>query len=91
MYGDSYPWGSIESVKLIEELPTIEMRTNGSALGSNLKGHFRTTELGSVKLFVNTQKPPFIYLETDDGVTIFNLKNEDETQEIFREMLRQIK
>ena len=91
MYGDFYAWDSIEAVKLMEELPTIERRTNGSALGSNLKGHFRTTELGSVKLFVNIQKPPFIYLETDDGVTIFNMKNEGETQEIFGEMLRQIK
>ena len=89
MYGDVYTWDSIEAVKLMEELPAIEKRTNGSALGSNLKGHFRTRELGSVKLFVNTQKPPFIYLETDDGVTIFNMKNADETLEIFREILRQ--
>lgn len=89
MYGDVYTWDSIEAVDLMEELPAIEMRTNGSALGSNLKGHFRTRELGSVKMFVNTQKPPFIYLETDDGITIFNMKNADETQEIFREILRQ--
>ena len=37
-------WEYIQAVKLMEDLPTIEMRTNGSALGSNLKGHFRTTE-----------------------------------------------
>ena len=91
MYGDVYTWDSIEAVDLIKELPTIEMRTNGSALGSDLKGHFRTRELGSVKLFVNTQRPPFIYLETDEGVTIFNMKNENETQEIFVEIQRQIK
>jgi len=89
MYGDVYTWDSIEAVKLMEELPVIERRTNGSALGPNLKGHFRTKELGSVKLFVNTQKPPFIYLETGDGITIFNMENADETQEIFREILRQ--
>jgi hypothetical protein len=87
MYGDIYPWDAIEAVELVEELPTIEMRTNGSALGSKLKGHFRTRELGPVKLFVDTQKPPFIYLETDDRVIIFNMNNEDETQEFFREML----
>ncbi|MDD3654265.1 MAG: DUF3784 domain-containing protein [Desulfotomaculaceae bacterium] len=89
MYGDVYTWESIEAVKLMEELPAIERRTNGSALGSNLKGHFRTRELGSVKLFVNTQKPPFIYLEADDEVIIFNMKNADETQEIMRAILRQ--
>lgn len=91
MYGDVYTWETIEAVELMKELPTIEMRTNGSALGSNLKGYFRTRELGSVKLFVNTDKPPFIYLETDDGITIFNLNNVDETQEIFKEILRQKK
>ena len=91
MYGDIYAWDSIEVVRLMEELPAIERRTNGSAVGSNLKGHFRTTELGSVKLFVNTQRPPFIYLETEDGVTIFNMKNEDQTQEIYEELLSQVK
>lgn len=35
MYGDVYTWESIKSVELVEELPTIEMCTNGSALGSN--------------------------------------------------------
>ncbi len=89
MYGDVYTWESIETVKLIEELPTIEMRANGSALGSNLKGHFRTKELGSVKLFVNTETPPFIFLETEDGITIFNFKDADETQEIFKKILRE--
>lgn len=91
MYGEVYSWESIETVELREELPTILMRTNGSALGSNLKGHFSTEELGSVKLFVNTQKPPFIYLGTEDGVVVLNTKNADETKEVFREILQQIK
>lgn len=90
MYGDVYTWESIDAAKLIKELPTIERRTNGSALGSNLKGHFRTRELGSVKLFVNTNNPPFIYLETDGRFIIFNMKNAEETQETFREIMRQI-
>lgn len=88
MYGDVYTWESIETVELIEELPTIEMRTNGSALGSKLKGHFKTKELGSVKLFVNTQKSPYIYLETDAGITIFNFDNGDETKKIYEEIFR---
>jgi len=88
MYGGVYTWESIEAVALMEELPTIEMRTNGLALGSNLKGHFRTREMGSVKLFVNTRKHPFIFFETDDVIIIFNLNNADETQAIFNEILK---
>lgn len=87
MYGDVYKWGSIRNVELIEELPTIELRTNGSALGSNLKGHFRTTEMGSVKLFVDASKPPFILLETNERNIIFNLEDERATEEIFKEII----
>ena len=88
MYGDIYPWESIKNIELIEKLPNIEMRTNGSALDSNLKGHFGTTEFGSVKLFVNTKKPPFICLKTDNGITIFNMDSKDKTEGIYEEILR---
>lgn len=87
MYGDVYTWESISNVELIEELPTIELRTNGSALGSKLKGHFRTTEMGSVKLFVDASKPPFILLETDEGTIIFNMEDERATEDIFKEIV----
>ena len=90
MYGDVYAWDSIESIQLMEELPTIELRTNGSAVGSHLKGHFRTTELGSVKLFVDAEKSPFIYLEAEGRVIIFNLEAEEETREVFKEIQKRI-
>lgn len=88
IYGEVYAWDSIEEVVLMEELPAIVMRTNGSALGANLKGHFRTEEFGSVKLFVNTQKPPFIYLHTTERTTIFNMETADQTEATFDEILR---
>jgi len=90
MYGDTCAWNYIKTVKLLEELPTIEIRTNGSALGPYLKGHFKVKELGSVKLFVNAQKPPFIYLETDKGISIFNVESEDKTREIFGEIIKKM-
>ena len=90
MYGDMYPWESIESVELKESLPTIELRTNGSSLGPCLKGHFKTRELGSVKLFVNKKTPMFIYFETVKRVIIFNMKDRNETQRVFDEMVRRI-
>lgn len=88
MYGDVYAWDSITEIKLIETLPHIEMRTNGSALGSKLKGHFRTTEYGSVKLFVNTKVPPFVYLQSNDEIIIFNLVDAGRTKETYTEILQ---
>ncbi|WP_257195497.1 PH domain-containing protein [Acetivibrio clariflavus] len=90
MYGGIYPWNSIKTVELIDELPAIQRRTNGSAVNSMLKGYFLTKEIGTVKLFVNTQKPPFIYIETEDEVVIFNTENADETQKIFGEIQKRI-
>ena len=88
MYGQIYTWDSIEEVVLMDELPAIVMRTNGSALGSNLKGHFTTKELGPVTLFVNTKKPPFIYLHTGERISIFNMETPEQTEATFDEILR---
>lgn len=86
MYGDVYPWESIESATLIEELPTIKMRTNGSALGSHLKGNFTTVELGSVKLHVNSEYPPYINMEVNGRNIIFNTSNSHDTEKILEEI-----
>lgn len=86
MYGEVYEWDDIKSIELKEELPTIEVRTNGSAVGANLKGYFRTTEYGKVKLFVNADTPPFIYLDTDERLVIFNRKNAEQTKEIYEKI-----
>lgn len=89
MYGAVYKWEMLNDVKLVEELPTLEVRTNGSAVGSHLKGHFRTKELGPVKLFVDAEEPPFIYLETASGIIIFNLDDANATERMFAEIQSQ--
>lgn len=88
LYGELYAWEEIREVKILEELPGIEMRTNGSALGTHLKGHFRTTEYGGVKLFVDTKVPLFIYMKTDKGIVILNMATASETLGIYQNILK---
>jgi hypothetical protein len=88
MYGDVHKWESIDSVELKDSLYNIKWRSNGSAIGSYLKGYFVTTEIGEVKLFVNTKIPSYIYLESDGKTIIFNLENSQKTKEIYDEILR---
>ena len=90
MYGGTYAWESIEEIELIKTLPNIERRTNGSAIGSHLKGNFRTTEYGAVKLFVNSNKAPFIYLQSSDKITIFNLEEADITKDAYEKIVNRI-
>lgn len=88
-YGDMYLWDSIESVELFDKLPTIERRTNGSEVGSKLKGHFSTKELGAAKLFVDMEVPVFIYFESNKENIIFNMEDEEKTREIFKHILEE--
>lgn len=86
MYGNEYSWESIESITIQEDLPTITLRTNGSAIGSSLKGNFLTEEYGPVTLFVDSTKSNFIYLKTKNKLVIFNLDQDDMTRKLFDEM-----
>ena len=90
MYGETYAWADMEQVELLDTLPNIEMRTNGSAMDSHLKGYFRTTEYGKVKLYVNAKLPPFVYFIADGEKVIFNLENAMKTKEAFEELLKRL-
>lgn len=72
MYGGTYEYANISNLTYLEELPDITARTNGAAIGSRLTGHFKTKDMGSVKLFVNTNDKGYIYFEYEDKKIIFN-------------------
>ncbi len=72
MYGGTYGYANISNLMYLEELPDITARTNGAAIGSRLTGHFKTRDMGSVKLFVNTNDKGYIYFEYEDKKIIFN-------------------
>lgn len=76
MYGSEYQYEKIENLQYLEAIPKILTRTNGAALGSHLKGYFKMEELGSVKLFVNTDYEGYVYFEYEGKKIIFNTPEE---------------
>lgn len=87
MYGEAYEWSAMEELTLLSDLPDITLRTNGSAIGSKLKGHFRMNEFGAVKLFMDASVPPYIYFETNGKPVIFNLGDRVKTEEFYKKMM----
>ena len=83
MYGKEIPVADIVSVELLEELPAIKMRTNGSDTGKYLKGHFLLKNGENCIIFVRYDMPPFIELRTTDGLYYLNMSSKEETLSLF--------
>ena len=87
MYGDTYLYEDIDEIKLITEEFDITARTNGSNIGSMLRGHFTTTEYGAVMLFIDTEIKHYISIQMGDEIVIFNLPTLEETDNFYTLLL----
>lgn len=86
IYDVEIPTAEIESVALLETLPRIQMRTNGFAMGSSLRGHFRFTDLGDGELYVEADAAPYILIEHAGGFVIFNAPESDQTRALYEQI-----
>lgn len=89
MYGREIPISDIVSVDLLDEMPPIAMRTNGSDTGSQAKGHFRFTNGDKCMLFIH-KKAPYIQLRTTEDLYYLNYSDKEKTVELF-ETLKELK
>lgn len=92
MYGDEWPIEDVKSVKLLDELPEVIVKTNGFATEGQLKGRFRLEEpYGSGQLFVKGKTGPFLYISTKKECIILNRADPEETQNLYQSLTEQIK
>ena len=82
MYGREIPASDIVSVELVDEMPPIAMRTNGSDTGNQAKGHFRFKNGEKCMLFIH-KHAPYIQLRTTDNLYYLNLSDKEKTVELF--------
>jgi len=85
-YGLAIPRAEIKRADLIDALPEIQRRTNGSAVGDRLRGHFQLKDIGAVLLFVDRSKPPFLMIETNTARIYLNLETPEKTRQLFAEL-----
>lgn len=70
-YGVTVPLSSIERAELIEELPVVELRTNGFSLHGVRKGYFRLEGIPKALFFLQSTKAPYLVIYRGDDVPIF--------------------
>ena len=82
MYGREIPVTDIISVDLLDEMPPIAMRTNGSNTGHQAKGHFKFKNGEKCMLFIY-KEAPYIQLRTTEHLYYLNLSEREKTIELF--------
>jgi len=90
MYGQEVPISEISDIQLLDEMPEITFKTNGSGLGNMMKGNFTVKGIGGVKLFVDVSKSPFIYLETSETTYILNGADEKTTRALYADLVAEL-
>ncbi|MCB9015571.1 MAG: DUF3784 domain-containing protein [Lentimicrobiaceae bacterium] len=87
MYGIEFKIAEIESVKLVDSLPEIKMRTNGFSFGTVKKGFFDLNEFGKCRLLIHSEKPPYLIVSKENGEkTITNFKEKSVTESAYIEI-----
>jgi hypothetical protein len=89
-FGEKVNLSEIQSVQLKDDLPVIESKINGLGLGSIQKGKF-SSDIGNVTLYIDSSKPPFIYINTTSELIILNDQSKSKTEKFFNELNLDIK
>ncbi|NLW43827.1 MAG: DUF3784 domain-containing protein [Syntrophomonadaceae bacterium] len=81
----------VTDIRMEDSIPAIKSRTNGYAFGDTRKGHFLLRDLGKGRLYIHSNKGPFIYILTGDSYTIINFDSPAKTRKLFAELSEQWK
>lgn len=91
IYSTRIDFKEVTDIRMEDSIPAIKSRTNGYAFGDTLKGHFLLEDLGKGRLYIHSDKGPFIYIMTSDSYTIVNFDSPDKTKKLFAELSKQWK
>lgn len=77
----------ITGVELLETLPENMIRTNGTGMENLLKGRFKSAGIGSMKVCLDPNCPPFLLIAAEDGQHyLFGSRDEGLAEEIFEKL-----
>ena len=85
-YGRTVYYESIDSVKVVTELPKTKYCKAGYSFGGGKKGEFRLKEGSDAKFYLLGKEAPYLKLYTRNGLIIVNRKTAKETQLLIKEL-----
>ncbi len=101
-YAMDIPLSDIDTVLLVEQLPSIKLRTNGISTNKVNIGNFKTSDGDKCRLYINNSTPMFVEIRcqqtTDNGqqtsskssLIFINKKTVEETKMLYDEIIIQL-
>ena len=85
-FGRTVHYESIDSVKVVTELPKTKYCKAGYNFGGGKKGEFRLKDGSDAKFYLLGKEAPYLKLYTRNGLIIVNRKTAEETQLLIKEL-----
>lgn len=83
-YGITLPKQQIDSLAVTSELPPIRMKRDGFATGVIRKGHFRTVDGRTIRLLLNSQDAPMLYIRYKGNKEIYYQPDDSEIDLVYQ-------
>ena len=85
-YGMTVHYESIDSVKVVSELPKTKYCKSGYGFGSGKKGEFRLKDGSDATFYLLGKEAPYLKLYTRNGLILVNRKTAEETEKLIMEL-----
>jgi hypothetical protein len=89
-YGEKILFSEIASLKMVDNIPSVSIRTNGFSAGKVNKGYFKTNEGEIVKLILNEHQLPCLQIIKKDGRKIFFSARKESNESIYSALIQKI-
>ncbi|SHE95890.1 DUF5808 domain-containing protein [Clostridium fallax] len=87
IYSSNINYKNIKNIEYLDNLPKVNIRTNGAAIGNKKYGYFKLEFIGDAKLYIENSELPCIEIILKEGNHIYiNLDNEDETMKLYKKL-----
>ena len=89
-YGMTIYYESIDSVKVVTELPKTKYCKVGYSFGGSKKGEFRLKDGSDAKFYLLGKEAPYLMLYTRNGLILVNRKTAEETDTLIEQLSSKI-
>lgn len=87
MFGKTFPLEEMVSIREVQEMPKVTLRTNGLGLGSIQRGQFRLEGAKKAYLYLSKKEGPYIEIVTEEYPVYINFKDEESYRRTLESLL----